>query len=128
MEQGLAWSTVTWPQTPSWHPPHCDGTKTGISEGAPAGHWVDERELHAKQAPVSSGVIVAPVPLRETFWGLPAASSAIESVPFTSPEPSGVKVTRIVQMPNDGTPPTQLLVSAKLLLVVILEMFNAMAP
>jgi hypothetical protein len=78
--------------------------------------------------PFSGGVLADPVPLKVTFWGAPAASSDIESVPVTSPEPPGAKVTLIVQLPSDGTLPTQLSFSAKLAVVEILPMFSAAVP
>jgi hypothetical protein len=68
------------------------------------------------------------VPVNDTVWGLPAASSDIESVPVTSPAPSGVNVTPIEQAPSDVRLPTQLSVSAKLLLVVMPATFSATLP
>ena len=82
----------------------------------------------AKQYPVSEGVFVDPVPLRETFWGLPGASSDIDSMPVNSPEAPGVKVTLIVQLAPDAKLGTQLLVSAKLAVAAICEMFNVAVP
>jgi hypothetical protein len=80
------------------------------------------------QLPVSKGVFVDPVPLNDTFCGLPVASSDIESVPVTAPEPPGVKVTLIVQVSRDSRLPTQVLCSAKLLLAVIFATLSATAP
>jgi hypothetical protein len=77
---------------------------------------------------VSRGVIVDPVPLRETFWGLPAASSVIESVSVTVPEPPGVKVTLIAQVACDARLGTQLLVSGKLVLAAILATMSGTLP
>jgi len=129
MEQDLAWSTVTWPQPKTGeHCPHWEATSAGVFEGAPAGHWEEGTERQAKQAPVSRGVSVDPVPLRETVWGLPVASSEIERVPFSGPEPPGVNVTPMIQAALDAKLGRQLFVSAKPLLAAISPMFSARAP
>lgn len=57
--------------------------------------------------------VLTPVPDSVTCWGLPAAPSVIESVPFRLPVAVGVNVTLMVQLaPADNALP-QLLVCAK---------------
>ena len=63
----------------------------------------------------------APIPLRETVCGLPAASSVTESVPLALPAALGVKVTLIVQELVAASVEPQLFVWAKPALVEIPE-------
>lgn len=82
----------------------------------------------AKQYPVSKGVFVDPVPLRGTVWGLPGASSDIESVPVISPDAPGMKVTLIVQVFRDARLGTQSSVSANVAVAAICTTFNVSVP
>jgi hypothetical protein len=77
---------------------------------------------------VSKGVVAEPVPVNVTTCGLPAASSAIESVPLTSPTPPGEKVTPIVHVAPEATLGMQSSDSAKCSLVVMLPTFKAVVP
>ena len=81
-----------------------------------------------RQYPVNTGVLVEPVPLRETICGLPGESSDTESSPLTPPEPPGVKVTLIVHEPPGTRPGRQRSVSAKLEVVATREMFSVPLP
>ena len=67
----------------------------------------------------------APIPLRETACGLPAASSVTESVPVALPAALGVKVTLIVQELVAASVEPQLFVWAKPALVEIPEIVSA---
>src|SRR4051794_13588937 len=46
---------------------------------------------------------LVPVPVRPTVWGVPAASSEIDTVPLRGPVAVGVNVTEIVQLPAGAT-------------------------
>ena len=67
----------------------------------------------------------APIPLRETVCGLPAASSVTETVPVALPAALGVKVTLIVQELVGASVEPQLFVWAKPALVEIPEIVSA---
>ena len=58
-------------------------------------------------------LIMVPVPVRLTVWGLPPALSVIVTVPLTVPFSTGVKVTEIVHLAPAATLDPQVLVSGK---------------
>jgi hypothetical protein len=70
----------------------------------------------------------APIPLRETVCGLPAASSVTESVPVALPAALGVKVTLIVQEPVGASVEPQLFVWAKPALAEIPAIVSVAVP
>jgi len=74
-------------------------------------------------------LLVTPVPVRETVWGLPGALSVTEIVPLKVPVALGVNVTVTVQVePDARLEPLQESVSAKLAPAAIPEMFNVPVP
>ena len=73
--------------------------------------WLPKLRLVVER--VAAGpVVVAPVPLRLTVCGLPAALSVIERVPERVPVAVGVKVTLMVQLAAAATEAPQVLVWA----------------
>jgi hypothetical protein len=70
----------------------------------------------------------APVPVRVTVWGLPAALSVMVTDPVAAPEEVGVKVTLIVQLPPALTLVPQVFVSPKPALGTMLVMERAAVP
>jgi hypothetical protein len=69
-----------------------------------------------------------PVPLRLTFWGLWAASSAMLRVPVRVLPAAGLKVTEMVQLPPALTPLPQVLLCEKSPLAVMPETASAPLP
>jgi hypothetical protein len=70
----------------------------------------------------------APIPLRETVCGLPAALSVTESVPLALPAALGVNVTLIVQELVAASVAPQLFIWAKPALAEIPEIVSAAIP
>ena len=70
----------------------------------------------------------APVPVRETSCGVPAALSAMFNEPVRVPVAAGVKVTFTMQLVPTARLVPQLLVCAKSPLAVMLEMLAAAVP
>lgn len=72
--------------------------------------------------------VTRPSPVIEIVCGLPGALSVTKIVPFSVPEVLGVKVTLIWQLPPDARPGTQLSVSPKLALAVMLATLSIAVP
>jgi hypothetical protein len=75
-----------------------------------------------------SPVLLEPVPVSFTDWGLPEALSAILRVPVRVPEAVGVNVTLIVQFPPAAREVPQLSASAKSPVAEILEIVKGAEP
>lgn len=67
-------------------------------------------------------------PLKLTMWGLPVASSTIETVPVLVPVPVGLKTTLIVHVELSGRIAPQVLVPLKSPVIEILEIAIGMSP
>lgn len=68
------------------------------------------------------------MPVREITWGLPVALSAMETVPLMLPATVGANVTSILQVAPTARAVPQVLVSEKLALATIDEIFKAAVP
>ncbi len=79
-------------------------------------------------AGVAFRTALAPVPVRETVCGLPAALSAMLNVPARVPVPVGVKVTLTVQLLLTARLVPQLLLCVKSPLAVMLATLAAAVP
>jgi hypothetical protein len=71
---------------------------------------------------------LTPVPARLTVCGLPEALSVIVSIPAYPAAPLGLNVTLIVQLPPALSTLPQLLLSAKLVILLLTELIVSVAP